>query len=45
MHEIAPGICHWTAEHPNIGMEVSSYWLPGLKVLLDPLACPPRWTT
>ena len=40
MHEIAPGICHWTAEHPNIGTEVSSYWLPGLKVLLDPLAVP-----
>ncbi len=40
MHEIAPGIRHWTADHPNIGMEVSSYWLPGLKVLLDPLAVP-----
>lgn len=40
MHEIAPGIRHWTAPHPNIGIEVSSYWLPELRVLLDPLAVP-----
>jgi hypothetical protein len=40
MHEIAPGIRHWTAPHPNIGVEVSSYWLPDLRVLLDPLAVP-----
>jgi hypothetical protein len=40
MHEIAPGIRHWTAPHPNIGTEVSSYWLPDLRVLLDPLAVP-----
>jgi hypothetical protein len=40
MHEIAPGIRHWTAPHPKIGTEVSSYWLPELRVLLDPLAVP-----
>jgi hypothetical protein len=40
MHEIAPGIHHWKAHHPNIGSEVSSYWLPDLKVLLDPLDVP-----
>jgi hypothetical protein len=40
MHEIAPGIRHWTAPHPNIGIDVSSYWLPGLGVLVDPLAVP-----
>ena len=40
MHEIAPGIHHWTAEHPKIKMDVSSYWLPSLRVLLDPLAVP-----
>jgi hypothetical protein len=40
MHEIAPGIRHWTAPHPNLGIEVSSYWLPDLRVLLDPLAVP-----
>ena len=40
MHEIAPGIRHWTAPHPNLGIPVSSYWLPELRVLLDPLAVP-----
>jgi hypothetical protein len=40
MHEIAPGIRHWTARHPKLGIEVSSYWLPDLRVLLDPLAVP-----
>jgi hypothetical protein len=40
MHEIAPGIRHWTARHPNLGVEVSSYWLPDVRVLLDPLAVP-----
>jgi glyoxylase-like metal-dependent hydrolase (beta-lactamase superfamily II) len=40
MHELAPGIWHWTAPHPNIGIDVSSYWLPELRLLLDPLAVP-----
>jgi hypothetical protein len=40
MRELAPGIFHWTAKHPNIGADVSSYWIPGLKLLLDPLAVP-----
>ena len=40
MREIAPGINHWTARHPNIGAEVSSYWLPGIGVLIDPLDVP-----
>jgi glyoxylase-like metal-dependent hydrolase (beta-lactamase superfamily II) len=40
MRELTPGIWHWTAAHPNIGVEVSSYWIPGLKLLLDPLAVP-----
>jgi hypothetical protein len=40
MHEIAPGIRHWTAKHPKHGLEVSSYWLPGLRVLLDPVGIP-----
>jgi hypothetical protein len=37
VQEIAPGIWHWKAPHPRIGMEVSSYFLPGPGVLLDPL--------
>jgi hypothetical protein len=40
VQELTPGIRHWSARHPNIGREVSSYWLPDLKVLLDPLAVP-----
>jgi glyoxylase-like metal-dependent hydrolase (beta-lactamase superfamily II) len=38
--EIAPRIWHWKAVHPNLGIEVSSYWLPDLKLLLDPIAVP-----
>ena len=40
MQELTPGIRHWTAVHPNLRMEVSSYWLPELGVLLDPIAVP-----
>jgi glyoxylase-like metal-dependent hydrolase (beta-lactamase superfamily II) len=40
MHELARGIWHWTAPHPNIGVDVSSYWIPELRLLLDPLAVP-----
>jgi len=42
MDEIAPGILHWQARHPKIGIDVSSYWLPGLKLLLDPVATPDK---
>ena len=38
--EIRPGLFHWTAAHPKIRFEVSSYWLDGAKVLLDPLLPP-----
>jgi hypothetical protein len=40
MDEIAPGIRHWKAVHPNLGVDVSAYWLPELKLLLDPIAVP-----
>jgi hypothetical protein len=40
MQEIAPGIQHWTARHPKIGIDVSSYWLPDIGVLIDPLDVP-----
>jgi hypothetical protein len=40
MEELTPEIRHWSAVHPNIGWVVSSYWLPGLGVLLDPLEVP-----
>ena len=38
--EIRPGVFHWTAAHPKIRIEVSSYWLATAKVLLDPLLPP-----
>jgi hypothetical protein len=34
------GIRHWMAKHPGIGMDVSSYWMPGLRLLFDPLGVP-----
>jgi hypothetical protein len=40
METIARGIQHWKATHPNLGADVSSYWLPDLKLLLDPIAVP-----
>ena len=37
MREIAPGLWHWTAMHPRIGHEVSSYYLLAERVAIDPL--------
>jgi hypothetical protein len=37
VEEIAPGIWHWTAIHPKIKIEVSSYYLPAERVLIDPI--------
>jgi hypothetical protein len=37
MQEVLQAIFHWTAPHPRIGIEVSSYWLDGPGVLIDPL--------
>jgi hypothetical protein len=38
--EIRPGLFHWTAAHPKIRIEVSSYWIAHARVLLDPLLPP-----
>jgi glyoxylase-like metal-dependent hydrolase (beta-lactamase superfamily II) len=35
--EVAPGIRWFTAAHGKIGMQVSSYWLPEERVVLDPM--------
>jgi len=40
MRELMPGVWHWTARHPNIGIDVSSYWLADEQTLLDPLEPP-----
>jgi hypothetical protein len=37
MREIVPGLFHWTAFHPRIRAEVSSYYLRDPGVLFDPL--------
>ncbi|HEV3046166.1 MAG TPA: hypothetical protein VGY13_02280 [Solirubrobacteraceae bacterium] len=37
MQEVLPGVFHWTARHPKIHVEVSSYWLDAEGVLIDPL--------
>ncbi len=38
MDEVAPGIWHWSARHPNIQIVVHSYYLPAERVLIDPIA-------
>jgi glyoxylase-like metal-dependent hydrolase (beta-lactamase superfamily II) len=40
MDEILPGLFHWTATHPHIHSQVSSYWLDNEGVLFDPLIPP-----
>jgi hypothetical protein len=40
MEEVLPGVFHWTAVHPKINTEVSSYWLDEHGVLFDPLVPP-----
>lgn len=40
MVEIAPGVWHWTAVREAIGMDVSSYYLPAERVILDPMIPP-----
>lgn len=37
MNEILPGLYHWKTRHPNIGVDVSSYYLVGERVLIDPM--------
>ena len=40
MQEVLPGLFHWTAAHPLIHIEVSSYWLDDSGVAIDPLMPP-----
>jgi hypothetical protein len=37
MEEVIPGILHWQARHPNLGIDVSSYLLTDTATALDPL--------
>lgn len=36
--EVLPGVLHWTARHPNLGVDVSSYFLVQERILIDPIA-------
>jgi hypothetical protein len=40
MQEIDEGLWHWTATHPRVGWEVSSYYLSNERMLIDPLLPP-----
>ncbi len=40
IRELAPGILHWKAKHPNLGIDVSSYLLTESRVVLDPIMPP-----
>jgi glyoxylase-like metal-dependent hydrolase (beta-lactamase superfamily II) len=40
MEEVLPGVWHWTAEHPKIGVGVSSHWVPASAAVIDPLLPP-----
>lgn len=37
VQEVIPGILHWQARHPHIGVDVSSYLLVDTGTLLDPM--------
>lgn len=37
IREVIPGLHHWTARHPGLGVQVSSYYLEPERVLLDPM--------
>lgn len=37
MQEILPGLHHWTATHPKIGLEVSSHFHEPSRTAIDPL--------
>ena len=40
MKEISPGLWHWKAVHPKIGIEVSSYYVVDGGTLIDPMLPP-----
>ena len=44
MQEVVPGVFHWTAVHPSIGVEVSCHFVSGSRTAIDPLL-PPEGVT
>lgn len=42
VEEVLPAVFHWTAIHPRIHTQVSSYWLEDTGTLIDPLVPQPE---
>jgi hypothetical protein len=40
IHEVLPGILHWSARHPSAGLDSASHLLVAEGVLIDPIAPP-----
>jgi hypothetical protein len=40
IHEILPGVLHWTARHPTARLESGSHYLVEEGILIDPIAPP-----
>jgi len=40
IHEVIPGVLHWTARHPSAAIESGSHLLVSEGVLIDPIAPP-----
>jgi hypothetical protein len=40
IHEVLPGVLHWTARHPTAGLESGSHYLVEEGILIDPIAPP-----
>jgi hypothetical protein len=40
IHEILPGVLHWSARHPSAGIESASHYLVEEGILIDPIAPP-----
>ena len=40
IRELVPGVVHWQAKHPNLGIDVSSYLLTESRVAIDPIMPP-----
>ena len=40
IHEVLPGVLHWSARHPSAGIESGSHYLVEEGILIDPIAPP-----
>jgi hypothetical protein len=40
IHEVLPGVLHWTARHPSAGIDSGSHFLVEEGILIDPIAPP-----